>query len=257
MRYASDMAARTSDTGHAKRARSATPIGRRFDAEAALAHLRGADARLGAFMDRHGAFAMELKDTSSTFAALAEAIVYQQLNGRAAATIFGRFQALYPGRRFPIAEDVLATADETLRAAGLSRNKLLAIRDLAERTVQGTVPDVAALRRMPDDDVVACLTAVRGIGRWTAEMLLMFRLGRPDVLPVDDYGVRKGFAAVYRKRALPTPQELLRHGERWRPFRSVASWYLWRAAEAAPRVTSAKPPAAKPAAARRRTSTRG
>ncbi|MFN8600460.1 MAG: DNA-3-methyladenine glycosylase 2 family protein [Candidatus Binatia bacterium] len=246
------MALKTCDTGAATRIRPATPIGRRFDTESALAHLRTADARLGAFMDRHGAFAMQLKDTSSTFAALAEAIVYQQLNGRAAATIFGRFAALYPGQKFPVAADVLATPDEPLRAAGLSRNKILAIRDLAERTVQGTVPDVAALRRMPDDEVVACLTAVRGIGRWTAEMLLMFRLGRPDVLPVDDYGVRKGFAVVYRKRALPTPAELLRHGERWRPFRSVASWYLWRAAEDAPRATPASPPAkprVKPSAA--------
>jgi 3-methyladenine DNA glycosylase/8-oxoguanine DNA glycosylase len=184
---------------------------------------------------------MQLKDTTSTFAALAEAIVYQQLNGRAAATIFGRFTALYPGRRFPVPADVLATPDDALRAAGLSRNKILAIRDLAERSVQGTVPEVAALRRMSDDEIVACLTAVRGIGRWTAEMLLLFRLGRPDVLPVDDYGVRKGFAVVYRKRTLPTPAELLRHGERWRPFRSVASWYLWRAAESAPRSMPAPP----------------
>lgn len=226
------MAPRTCDTRPpAAGLRPGTPIGRRFDADAALAHLRGADARLGDFIDRHGPFAMRLEDTSSTFAALAEAIVYQQLNGRAAATIFGRFTALYPGRRFPLADEVLATPDDVLRAAGLSRNKMLAIRDLAERTMRGEVPDVPALRRMPDDDVVACLTAVRGIGRWTAEMLLMFRLGRPDVLPVDDYGVRKGFAVVHRKRALPTPGELLRHGERWRPYRSVASWYLWRAAE--------------------------
>lgn len=228
--------AKPRDTAATARRRAATPIGRRFDTESALAHLRGADARLGAFMERHGPFTMQLKETSSTFAALAEAIVYQQLNGRAAATIFGRFTALYPERRHPIAAEVLTTPEETLRAAGLSRNKILAIRDLAERSEQGTVPDVAALRRMPDDEIVACLTAVRGIGRWTAEMLLMFRLGRPDVLPVDDYGVRKGFAVVYRKRALPTPAELLRHGERWRPFRSVASWYLWRAAEGAPRT---------------------
>ena len=226
MRYReATMARRTCDT--------VTAIGRGFDAAAALEHLRRADARLGAFMDRHGAFAMQLKDTSSTFAALAEAIVYQQLNGKAAATIFGRFKAVYPGRRFPPAEEVLATPDETLRSAGLSRNKILAIRDLAERTLGGTVPTVSALRRMPDDEIVTCLTAVRGIGRWTAEMLLMFRLGRPDVLPVDDYGVRKGFAVVYRKRALPTPAELLRRGECWRPYRSVASWYLWRAADSA------------------------
>jgi len=179
---------------------------------------------------------MQRKVTSSTFASLAEAIVYQQLNGRAAATIFARFTALYPGRRPPAAGDVLATPDESLRAVGLSRNKIRAIRDLAERTLEGRVPSVATLRRMRDDDIVVCLTEVRGIGRWTVEMLLIFRLGRPDVLPADDYGVRKGFAVVHRKRTLPTPAELLRHGERWRPYRSVASWYLWRAADGAPRI---------------------
>jgi len=229
------MAAGTGDTGRPAAGRGDV-IGRGFDATEALAHIRTADPRLGAFVDRHGAFAIQLKATSSTFAALAEAIVHQQLNGRAAVTIFARFAALHPGRRPPAAGDVLATPDESLRAVGLSRNKIRAIRDLAERTVAGRVPSVARLRRMHDDDVVACLTEVRGIGRWTAEMLLIFRLGRPDVLPADDYGVRKGFAAVYRKRALPTPAELLRHGERWRPYRSVASWYLWRAADGAPRI---------------------
>jgi 3-methyladenine DNA glycosylase/8-oxoguanine DNA glycosylase len=245
MRYTKPMSARPSESGAGSKTAPIVSLGRDFDTAVALEHLRAADARLGAFIDGHGAFTMELKDTSSTFAALAEAIVYQQLNGKAAATIFGRFKAIYPGRRFPAPEEVLTTPDETLRAAGLSRNKMLAIRDLAERTVQGSVPKVAALRRMPDDDVVACLTAVRGIGRWTAEMLLMFRLGRADVLPVDDYGVRKGFAVVHRKRALPTPAELLRHGERWRPYRSIASWYLWRAAEGAPRVI--QQPALRPA----------
>lgn len=208
-------------------------IGNGFDANAALRHLRDADPRLGAWLDEFGPFGMQLKATGSTFAALAEAIVYQQLHGKAAATIFARFRALYPKRRFPDPDDVLATPDDVLRSVGLSRNKLLAIRDLAERCRAGTVPTLAALRRMPDEEVVRCLTAVRGIGRWTAEMLLMFRLGRPDVLPVDDYGVRKGFAVVFRKKELPAPAELARHGERWRPYRSVASWYLWRAAERA------------------------
>lgn len=236
------MPARTPDDRPATRARRSRPSAEdAFDVKSAVAHLRAADAKLGGFIERHGACTLQLKDTSSTFAALAEAIVYQQLNGTAAGTIFGRFKALYPNRRFPVPEDVLASADETLRAVGLSRNKILAIRDLAQRTVRGEVPAVAALRRMPDDDVVQCLTAVRGIGRWTVEMLLIFRLGRHDVLPVDDYGVRKGYAALYRKSALPTPAELLRHGERWRPYRSIASWYLWRAAEAAPRVTSRAP----------------
>ncbi|MBY0279628.1 DNA-3-methyladenine glycosylase 2 family protein [Candidatus Binatia bacterium] len=233
------MPTRTRDDRPATRVPRTRPSGGApFDVASAVAHLRAADAKLGAFIERHGACTLQLKDTSSTFAALAEAIVYQQLNGTAAATIFGRFKALYPDRRFPVPEEVVASPDETLRAVGLSRNKMLAIRDLAQRTVRGEVPTIAALRRMPDDDVVQCLTAVRGIGRWTVEMLLIFRLGRQDVLPVDDYGVRKGFAAVYRKSALPSPAELLRHGERWRPYRSVASWYLWRAAESAPRATS-------------------
>jgi O-6-methylguanine DNA methyltransferase len=214
----------------------APTIGDGFDDAAALRHLRAVDARLGAWLDEFGPFTMQCKETGSTFAALAEAIVYQQLHGKAAATIFGRFQALYPGKRFPQPESVLATPDETLRAAGLSRNKLLAIRDLAERCRAGSVPALAALRRMPDDEVIQCLTAVRGIGRWTAEMLLLFRLGRPDVLPVDDYGVRKGFAVVFHRKELPAPAELARHGERWRPYRSVASWYLWRAADRALRA---------------------
>jgi methylated-DNA-[protein]-cysteine S-methyltransferase len=205
--------------------------GLELDVGAALRQLRRADARLGALIDRVGAFEIELQKTHSSFAALAEAIVYQQLHGKAAATIFGRFRALYPGRRFPSPADVLATPDETLRRVGLSRNKTLAIRDLAEKVQSGIVPSVAALRRMSNEDIIARLTAVRGIGRWTAEMLLIFRLGRPDVLPVDDYGVRKGWAVVRRRKELPSPAELARYGERWKPYRTVASWYLWRAAD--------------------------
>jgi 3-methyladenine DNA glycosylase/8-oxoguanine DNA glycosylase len=121
--------------------------------------------------------------------------------------------------------------DGELRGAGVSRPKILALRDLARRTLDGTVPGVAELRRLGDEEIVERLVPVRGIGRWTVEMLLIFRLGRPDVLPVADYGVRHGFKLTYRKRALPTPKELVRHGERWRPFRTAASWYLWRAVD--------------------------
>jgi len=200
-----------------------------IDSARAVQHLRHADSKLAALMDRVGPFRLELKETHSSFAMLSEAIVYQQLTGKAAATIFGRFKAFYPCRRFPKPAEVLATPDAKLRESGLSRAKALALKDLAEKVQSGVVPPVAVLRRMSDEDIVERLTAVRGIGRWTVEMLLIFRLGRPDVLPTGDYGVRKAFALVFRKRALPSPSALARHGERWRPYRTVASWYLWRA----------------------------
>ena len=131
------------------------------------------------------------------------------------------------------AEKILGASDDKLRGAGLSRAKLLALRDLARRTADGEIPTLAEMQRLDDDEVITRLTAVRGVGRWTVEMLLIFRLGRPDVLPADDYGIRKGFAAAFRKRALPTRDELDRRGARWKPYRTVASWYLWRAAERA------------------------
>ena len=163
------------------------------------------------------------------FDALAESIAYQQLNGKAAATIWKRVRALYPKRKWLDPAKVLATPDEALRAAGLSRSKTAALKDLAAKVVDGTVPSGRALLRMSDDEIIARLTQVRGIGRWTVEMLLLFDLGRPDVWPVDDYGVRKGFAKTFHKRKLPTPKQLMKHGEKWRPYRSVAAWYFWRA----------------------------
>ena len=163
------------------------------------------------------------------FDALAESIAYQQLNGKAAATICGRVRALYPKSKGLDPVKVLATSDEMLRAAGLSRAKTAALKDLAAKTIDGTLPSGRALLQMSDDEIIARLTQVRGIGRWTVEMLLLFDLGRPDVWPVDDYGVRKGFAKTFGKRKLPTPRELMKHGEKWRPYRSVAAWYFWRA----------------------------
>jgi DNA-3-methyladenine glycosylase II len=163
------------------------------------------------------------------FDALAESIAYQQLSGKAAATIFGRVRAIFPKRKWLDPEQLLATPDETLRAAGLSRAKTAALKDLAAKTIDGTVPSGRALLRMTDDEIIARLTTVRGIGRWTVEMLLLFDLGRPDVWPVDDYGVRKGFAKTFGKRNLPTPRQLMKFGEQWRPYRSVAAWYFWRA----------------------------
>lgn len=172
------------------------------------------------------------------FDALAESIAYQQLNGKAAATIWKRVRALYPKRKCLDPAEVLATPDETLRAAGLSRSKTAALKDLAAKTIDGTVPSGRALLRMSDDEIVARLTQVRGIGRWTVEMLLLFDLGRPDVWPVDDYGVRKGFAKTFGKRKLPKPKQLMKHGEKWRPYRSVAAWYFWRALDESEKVQS-------------------
>jgi 3-methyladenine DNA glycosylase/8-oxoguanine DNA glycosylase len=197
-------------------------------ARTAVRRLRAADRRLGALIASVGPFELELRETASPFAALAEAIVYQQLTGKAAATIFGRVRALYPGRGFPAPQAVLRTPETALRGAGLSRGKVAALRDLASRVLEGTVPTLARLRRLDDEEVVARLTQVRGVGRWTAEMFLIFRLGRLDVLPVDDYGLRKGYALTYARRALPTRAELASAGERWRPYRTVATWYLWR-----------------------------
>ena len=203
-----------------------------FDPGAAIQHLRASDPGLARLIDATGPFRLRQQKTSSVFGALAEAIVYQQLTGKAAATIFARVCALFPHTRDGlVARRVLRTSDEKLRGAGLSRSKVLSLRDLARRAEDGEIPTLAEARVMEDHEIVSRLTEVRGIGRWTAEMFLIFRLGRPDVLPVDDYGVRKGFAVAFRKRALPTREAVERRGIRWKPYRTVASWYLWRAAE--------------------------
>ena len=175
------------------------------------------------------------------FEALLESIIYQQLHGKAAAAILRRLLNVF-GDIHPAPEHILATPEDRLREAGVSQGKILALRDLASKTLDGTVPTLARIRRMSDDDILERLTQVRGIGPWTVEMLLIFRLGRPDILPVSDYGVRKGFALTFRRipkhksfsnDLLPKPEELLRRGETWRPWRSVASWYLWRACDLA------------------------
>jgi 3-methyladenine DNA glycosylase/8-oxoguanine DNA glycosylase len=154
--------------------------------------------------------------------------VYQQLNGTAAATILGRVKALYPGR-FPSPEQILGTPDEKLRGAGLSRAKVAAIKDISAKTITGIVPPSRTIAKMTETEIIERLTTLRGVGPWTVEMLLIFTLGRRDVLPVTDYGVRKGFALTYGWKDLPTPKELLEFGEKWRPHRSTAAWYFWRA----------------------------
>jgi 3-methyladenine DNA glycosylase/8-oxoguanine DNA glycosylase len=202
----------------------------------ACRQLSSRDPALGAIIERVGGHEFPKARRETPFEALARSIVNQQLSGKAAATIFGRFKALYEGP-FPEPATVLETPHAHMRGAGLSEAKAKAIRDLAEHAGRGTIPSIRELRRMPAEEVIERLTVVRGIGRWTVEMLLMFRLGHPDVLPVHDLVIRKGIARLMRRRELPKPEEALRRGERWRPYRSVASWYLWRAADL-PRVES-------------------
>jgi DNA-3-methyladenine glycosylase II len=199
-----------------------------FEPAEAIAHLRVADPTLMSVIDAAGPFAMELKKARSVFAALAEAIVYQQLSNKAAATIFGRLCSHFPRGTVGLTpERLLALSDARIRDAGISRPKLKSLRDLAQRTAGGEIPTLAAARRMSDAEIIARLVAVHGIGRWSAEMFLMFYLGRPDVLPVDDYSLRKAYAMAFRKRQLPSRQMLEKHGEKWRPYRTAASWYLW------------------------------
>lgn len=194
-------------------------------------HISATDPRLAALIARSIRYNVAPAKSIRPFDALAESIAYQQLSGKAAATIWGRVRALFPGKHLD-AKLVLKMPDEKLRAAGLSRSKIAALKDLAAKTLDGTVPSARALAKMTDEEIIERLISVRGIGRWTAEMLLLFDLGRPDVWPVDDYGVRKGFAKTFGRRKLPTPKQLRKFGEKWRPYRSVAAWYFWRALDA-------------------------
>lgn len=198
---------------------------------AACRELSARDPALGAVIARVGGTGFVARPSDSAFESLTHSIVYQQLSGKAAETIFGRFRALYRGDRFPDPGAVLAMPHRKLRGAGLSEAKARSIKDLAAHAERGEIPAIAELRRMTPDDVVERLTVVRGIGRWTVEMLLLFRIGHPDVLPAHDLGIRKGLARIQRRRELPEPEAVTRRGERWRPYRSVASWYLWRATE--------------------------
>ncbi|HWK54020.1 MAG TPA: hypothetical protein VNR18_06610 [Hyphomicrobiales bacterium] len=200
----------------------------------ALRHLRGADPNLALLIKRVGPCKLQVNTESDLFLSLAESIVFQQLHGKAAATIFGRLCALFPraGGNFS-ARDIARCKDEKLRGAGLSQNKLLALRDLSGKVLDGTLPTMIELPDWEDERIIDTLTQVRGIGRWTVEMLLMFRLGRPDVLAINDFGLRKGFMLTQGLDAMPTPKELQAHGECWAPYRSVASWYLWRATDGA------------------------
>jgi len=199
-----------------------------FNHLAAIRHLSDRDPRMGALIAEAGRFRMTLEPHQHPFESLLSSILYQQLHGSAAAAILQRVKDQIGGGGFPSPGQLLHASDETLRATGLSRQKSAALRDLAAKTHAGVVPDWVELTRLDDAAIIERLTTVRGVGVWTVQMLLMFRLGRPDVLPVLDYGVRYGFQLAYRRRAMPTPKELATFGERWKPYRTVASWYLWR-----------------------------
>lgn len=213
---------------------------RGFDTEAAFAHLARRDRKLGAWMRRLGPIEADLRwrKPFDPVDALARAILYQQLSGKAAATIVGRVETAIGSRRFHC--DTLARRDDAdIRGCGVSGNKLLALRDLARREEAGEIPGLRRMSTMSEDAIVEALVPIRGIGRWTVEMMLMFRLGRPDVLPIDDLGIRKGTQVVDGQEAMPTPKELAARGECWRPYRSYASFYLWRIADEASAANTA------------------
>lgn len=212
--------------------RAALEAGRlAFDPDEAVRHLRR-DPAMAALIDAAGPFRPRLRSANNVFDALAHSIVHQQLSGKAAASIYARLASAFPHGHLGLdPRRLLRASPETLRGAGLSGPKIAALRDLAEKVVGGALPSFDEMREMDDEAIIERLTTVRGIGRWTVEMLLLFRLGRPDVWPVDDLGVRKGYALAHGTETLPTPQELMALGERFRPFRSAAAWYFWRAVD--------------------------
>ena len=184
-----------------------------------------------ALIARVGPCTMEIEATRTPFQALVNAVAHQQLHGKAAATILGRFRLLFPGGRFPGPKALAGVSDEQLRGVGFSRAKTAALRDIAEKTLSGVVPGSKAIASLSDEEIIARLTQVRGVGKWTVEMLLIFTLGRPDVWPVDDFGVRTGWKLTYGLDAMPTPKEMQALGEKFRPHRSIAAWYFWRATD--------------------------
>ncbi len=204
-----------------------------FDHKLAIAHISKNDARLAQLIAQCVEFRLNIEPAQSPYEALLEAIVYQSISGKAASTIFARIAALGANGRCPTPLEILKLRKSVLRKAGLSFAKIAAAKDLAQKTIEGIVPTLEDAKKMSDEELVARLDSVRGIGAWTVEMFLIFRLGRPDVLPIHDYGVQKGFALTYGKRRIPKPRELAKFGERWRPYRTVASWYMWRAVESA------------------------
>jgi len=200
---------------------------------AAHKHLSKRDPVLRKLIREHGKCGLVPEKRRAPFQSLVMAVAHQQLNGTAANTILTRFKKLFPGRKFPRPEDLAKVTDEQIRACGFSFAKIKSIRDIAEKTLSGVIPSSRQIVKLSDDEIVARLTEVRGVGRWTVEMLLIFQLGRHDVLPADDFGVRSGFRVAYKKREMPKPKELLAFGEKWKPHRTTAAWFLWCAADAA------------------------
>ena len=194
----------------------------------AIDHLLRVDKKLGRLINELGPCTFCPKDHQSPFESLVEAVVYQQLSAKAAGTILGRFKSLYPRKRFPTPSAILATEVEKLRSVGLSRAKVASIQDLAAKTIDGVVPSSKAILKMADGEIMERLITVRGVGPWSVEMLLIFKLGRADILPATDFGIRKAFALAFSKKNLPTAKELALYGERWKPFRTTAAWYLWK-----------------------------
>jgi 3-methyladenine DNA glycosylase/8-oxoguanine DNA glycosylase len=204
-----------------------------FDLAAATAHLSSCDPCLARLIAELIPFEPEIDHGQSPYEALAEAIAYQSISGKAAATIFARIKSLSASGGVPAPAEMLKLSTRKLRKAGLSGAKIRAMKDLAEKTLNGIVPSHDQALQLSDEDLVERLISVRGIGAWTVEMFLIFRLGRPDVLPIHDLGVKKGWSVAYGRKRMPRPKELLKFGERWRPYRTVASWYMWRAFERA------------------------
>ena len=200
---------------------------------AALEYLAKVDPLMGKLIREIGPCLLEPDKKRSPFQSLVRAVAHQQLHGTAAENILNRFIKLFPGRRFPRPEDLVSVTDEQMRACGFSFAKIRAIRDIAEKTLSGVVPGARAIVKLTDEEIIERLTTVRGVGRWTVEMLLIFQLGRENVLPVDDFGVRNGFRVAYNKRSMPKPKALQKFGRRWHPHATTAAWYLWRAADGA------------------------
>jgi DNA-3-methyladenine glycosylase II len=231
--------------------------GPQFDLAEAVKHLSNCDERLKLLIDETRPFQMEADELQSPYETLLEAITHQSISGKAAATIFARIVALGSNGRPPTPEQILKIRKPALRKAGLSGAKIAALKDLAAKTISGVVPTLEDARELSDDELVERLTSVRGIGAWTVEMFLIFRLGRPDVLPIHDLGVKKGWSITYGKKYMPKPKELLAFGERWRPYRTLASWYMWRACQRAGHAAMRKIRPAKTKSHRRAAATRG
>jgi DNA-3-methyladenine glycosylase II len=200
---------------------------------AAHKHLSKSDPVMRRLIREHGKCDLKPETRRSPFQSLVQAVAHQQLNGTAANTILTRFKKLFPGRSFPKPKDLAKVTDKQIRACGFSFSKIAAIRDIAAKALDGTIPSSRQIEKLSDDEIITRLTEARGVGRWTVEMLLIFQLGRKDVLPVGDFGVRSGFRIAYKRREMPEPKALLAFGERWRPHATTAAWYLWCAADAA------------------------